>query len=211
MSPNRFTSRYCQSCGKAKKACICQWIQPIDTDVELIILQHPTEVNRPKGTEKILTLSLKNSRCLVGENFTGHDELNRLLADPSYRHLLLYPKEGALSVEEMQLQEGRVSEPEKWRVILLDGTWKKAFKMYQLSENLHSIPAVALPEELTGNYRIRKAPDANSLSTAEAGYYLLSALDKDTDFTPVITAFNRMIEFQIAQLPDGVYQRNYLC
>ena len=204
MSQNRSTSRYCQSCGKAKKACICKWIQPVDTEVELIILQHPTEVNRPKGTEKILTLSLKNCHCFVGEDFSEHRELNQLLADDGYQHLLLYPKEGALPLEEIEpAGDG------KWRVILLDGTWKKAFKIYQLSSNLHAIPAIALPVDLTGNYRIRKAPNANSLSTAEAGFHLLSALDRETDFSPIIKAFDQMIEFQIAQLPEGVYQRNY--
>ncbi|PWI34294.1 DTW domain-containing protein [Vibrio albus] len=210
MSQSHSTSRYCQHCGKAKKACICQWIQPVDTDVELIILQHPTEVNRSKGTEKILTLSLKNSRCLVGENFTQHVELNQLLKDKNYRYLLLYPKEGAQPLERILKEQAFEADHRPWRVILLDGTWKKAFKMYQLSVNLHAIPAVTLPESLQGNYRIRKAPGENHLSTAEAGYYLLSALDKSGDFTPLIDAFERMIDFQIAQLPEGVYQSNYL-
>lgn len=209
MSHRDTTSRYCQSCGKAKKACICRWIQPVDTDVELIILQHPTEVNRPKGTEKILTLSLQNSRCLVGEDFSQHAELNRLLNDISYHHLLLYPKEGALSLEQVLREGPEQADKPKWRVILLDGTWKKAFKMYQLSQNLHAIPAVTLPEHLQGNYRIRKAPGDNHLSTAEAGYHLLTALDKARDFTPLLNAFEQMIDFQIAQLPEGVYQQNY--
>jgi len=177
--------------------------------VELIILQHPTEVNRPKGTEKILTLSLKNSRCLVGEDFSQHAELNRLLSDTSYRHLLLYPKEGALSLDLVLAEDLVQPDKPKWRVILLDGTWKKAFKMYQLSQNLHAIPAVTLPEHLQGNYRIRKAPGDNQLSTAEAGYYLLSALDTVSDFSPLLNAFEQMIDFQIAQLPPGVYQQNY--
>ncbi|MDF5517641.1 DTW domain-containing protein, partial [Vibrio parahaemolyticus] len=36
-------SRYCSRCGKSQKACICQWIVPLASEVELIILQHTSE------------------------------------------------------------------------------------------------------------------------------------------------------------------------
>ncbi|BBM65251.1 hypothetical protein VYA_08010 [Vibrio alfacsensis] len=96
------------------------------------------------------------------------------------------------------------------RLILLDGTWKKAYKMWQLSTNLHGIPTVKLPEDLQGHYTIRKAPSENSLSTVEAGYYALSLLEPNKDFSPLLNAFEKMIEFQIAQMPPGVFEKNYL-
>jgi DTW domain-containing protein YfiP len=98
----------------------------------------------------------------------------------------------------------------KIRLILLDGTWKKAYKMWQLSTNLHAIPTVKLPENLQGHYTIRKAPSENSLSTVEAGYHALSLVEPDKDFEPLLTAFEKMIEFQIAQMPPGVFEKNYL-
>ena len=95
-------------------------------------------------------------------------------------------------------------------MILLDGTWKKAFKMWQVSSNLHALNTVHLPKDLKGNYRIRKAPSENSLSTVEAGYHLLSLLERDGDFSPLLTAFDQMIQFQINQMPAGVFEKNYL-
>lgn len=213
-SQNKAGSRYCPRCAKAKKACICPWIQPIETEIELIILQHPTEVSQAKGTAKILTLSLANSRCLVGEDFSDHQELNRLLAEPGYRTWLVYPRQDAVTVEQINAErEATASEKglpqEKIRLILIDGTWRKAFKIYQLSVNLHSLPALTLDETITGNYRIRKAPSETGLSTVEAGYQVLTGLDSNNDYSPLLTAFNRMIEFYIAQMPAGVYQKNY--
>lgn len=198
-------SRYCSKCGKPNKACICPWIQSLSSNVELIILQHPSEVNKPLGTARILSLSLANSRVLVGEDFSQCEQLNRLLAEPQVQHYVLFPNDSSLSANTLTTGTHK----KKIRVILLDGTWRKAYKMWQLSSNLHALPSLHLPDDLVGNYRIRKAPSENSLSTVEAGYHILSALDSQSDFMPLLTAFERMVEFQISHMPKGIYERNY--
>jgi len=197
-------SRYCSQCGKARKACICESIVALESQVELIILQHPTEEHRPMGTARILSLSLNNSRLLVGEDFREHAELNELLAEPGIAHFVLYPNEVSQSAANLTFQP-----KQKIRVILLDGTWKKAFKMWQVNTQLHHLPCLHLPENLKGNYRIRKAPNDNALSTVEAGYHVLNLLQPDVDFSPLLSAFEAMIDYQIKQMPAGVFQRNY--
>lgn len=156
------------------------------------------------GTARILSLSLNNSVTLVGEDFSDNEQLNALLANEHYQHVILYPSENSVSVESATCPS------KKLRVILLDGTWKKAFKMWQVSSNLHVLSTVHLPKDLKGNYRIRKAPSENSLSTVEAGYHLLSLLESNGDFSPLLTAFDQMIQFQINQMPPGVFEKNYL-
>ena len=201
-------SRYCERCGKARKACICRWIQVIDAKTELWILQHPSEAKRAIGTARILTLSLPKARLWVGEDFSRHDELNALLADPRREVYLIYPGEDAIPVSRL---EAEPQAPDKVRtLILLDGTWKKAYKMWQLSTNLHALPTVNLDNAGQGNYRIRKSPKEQGVSTVEAGYLALSALEGESEkFTPLIEAFNQMIEYQIQQMPEGVFKRNY--
>lgn len=161
------------------------------------------------GTARILTLSLSNSRCFVGEDFSEHEALNALLSEPNVEHWVLFPGEGAQSYEQVRTRLQQAEPKVRLRVILLDGTWKKAYKMWQLSTNLHALPKVALPTDLVGNYRIRKSPSANSLSTVEAGYHILRLLEPRQDFTPLINTFEKMIDFQIAQMPPGVFEKNY--
>lgn len=156
------------------------------------------------GTARILTLSLTNSHHFVGENFSDHAELNALLQQSNVAHFVLYPGESAEEVS-TQLTQNH----DKIRVILLDGTWKKAYKMWQLSSNLQTLPLLRLPTVLKGNYRIRKAPSDNALSTVEAGYHILSLLEPKNDFTPLMVAFDNMIQFQIEQMPQGVFEKNY--
>ncbi|MGI9897495.1 tRNA-uridine aminocarboxypropyltransferase [Vibrio natriegens] len=201
-------SRYCSQCGKSRKACICSWIVPLESEVELIILQHSSEEHRPLGTARILKLSLDNCTCLIGEDFSQDESLNNLLADGDYEHLILYPSEQSVCLSEVE-EEKRINN-KKIRLLLLDGTWKKAYKMWQLSTNLHDLPTVKLPANLQGGYTIRKAPSQNSLSTVEAGFYALSILEPQQNFTPLLNVFEKMIEFQIAQMPPGVFEKNYL-
>lgn len=207
------SSRYCSQCGKALKACICRHITPLESDVELIILQHPSEEHRPMGTARILSLSLNPHHHILGEDFSDNDELNALLADSDYQHYILYPNDNALEVNPDRLianASDSESKSKTLRIILLDGTWKKAFKMWQLSANLRQLPTLSLPTDLKGNYRIRKAPSDNSLSTVEAGFHILTLLQPEKDFTPLLKTFNEMVDFQIRQMPPGVYERNYL-
>ncbi len=201
-------SRYCSQCGKSRKACICQWIVPLANEVELIILQHTSEEHRPLGTARILNLSLNHCTCLIGEDFSDNAALNALLEDDAYQYFILYPSEQSLCLSELATVGATADK--KIRLILLDGTWKKAYKMWHLSTNLHSIPTVKLPEDLQGHYTIRKAPSNNSLSTVEAGFHALRLMETGKDFTPLLTAFEKMIEFQIAQMPPGVFEKNYL-
>ena len=224
-------SRYCLKCGKANLACICQWITSISNETEVVILQHSSESKRPMGTAKILALSLSNCVCFVGEDFSQHTDLNALLADVDVESAVLYPsaesieiddwlqqyslkpnKIGPYSVEKTQtvtqLKPTHLTKSKK-RLILLDGTWKKAYKIWQLSTNLHYLVRVQLPENLEGNYRIRKAPSTQHLSTVEAGYYGLQLIEPFVDFTPLIHTFEQMVDFHISQMPDGVFDKNY--
>lgn len=200
-------SRYCDNCGKANKACICHWIKPIATQTELWILQHPSEVKRAIGTARILSLSLPNSRLWVGEDFSQHEELNAALADSERDIYVVYPGERATALSDVveQAQPSR-----KNVIILLDGTWKKAYKMWQLSTNLHQLPLVHLDNVETGNYRIRKSPKEQGVSTVEAGFLALSVLEPASlNLQPLLDAFENMINFQIQQMPPGVFDKNY--
>ncbi|MEZ8079789.1 tRNA-uridine aminocarboxypropyltransferase [Enterovibrio norvegicus] len=208
---NQKASRYCEQCGKAKRACICNTITTIPCDIPLIILQHPSEVHQPIGTARILSLSLPNSQLFVGEDFSNDAALNALLDEHSdVDYSVLYPSDEAIPLSSKNRSTAASDKGRKTGLILLDGTWRKAYKMYQLSKNLHALPAVKLDEIEQGNYRIRKSPKESGLSTVEAGFYALSTMTGDqTLFHPLMAAFNSMIEFQISQMPPGVYERHY--
>ena len=201
----------CTVCDKALAACICQHIIEIDSDIELIILQHPGEVKNAIGTARILNLSLPQCQIIIGEDFTDNTQLNDILNERTRQWFLLYPSEESIAVEYLAGNESSNRDTNiKRTFILLDGTWRKAFKMYQSSINLQKLPAVRLNAEQESQYTIRQTSIEGGLSTVEAGFLLLSTLDKDKDkYQPLLTAFEYMINFQIAKMPAGLFNKNY--
>ena len=44
----------CPVCLRPQSTCICQWIMPPAHQVEVVLLQHPLEVNNAKGSARLL-------------------------------------------------------------------------------------------------------------------------------------------------------------
>lgn len=192
---------FCSKCNKALSACICASICALDNQHFLHVLQDPSEQNKAIGTARILELSLSHCKTTVGDLFeaANFDLLNTYL---------VFPDEQAESVEYLQ-KNNKIDENTQF--IILDGSWKKAYKLLMSNPFLQALPKVTLNVDNKSAYRIRKSPREDGLSTVEAGYYLLSELEGDTEkFTPLLNVFNQMIEFQIASMPEGVYEKHYL-
>ncbi|NQY86149.1 MAG: DTW domain-containing protein [Colwellia sp.] len=173
----------CQQCQRPTIACICNFICTIDNPTAVLVLQHPSEVKQSKGTVALLSRSLSHCQVIVGENFSQHSELNILLA--SHQTLLLYPSAQAqvLTWTKNELDNTDISHDKKRQqpklLIILDGTWKKAYRMFMLSSNLQALTQVCLPDTLanSGQYLIRKVAKKNALSSLEACCFALALLD----------------------------------
>ena len=204
---------HCAGCLRPHSACICAWVTPVAHEVEVLILQHPLEVDHPKGSARLLHLSLPHSRMVTGEGFADA----ALLAAPfeatgapagTPRHnLLLYPdmpQDQALGVPAPPaLPTGWLSEPARLRLIVLDGTWRKSRKMLYLSPPLQVLPRLSLQEPTASSYRIRKAHRPDQLSTLEATCAALMQLEGNAEkFEPLLTAFEGFVAQQFGYLPS---------
>ena len=152
----------CSACLKALPACICSTIELIDNQHFLHILQDPSEEKKAIGTARILDLSLTRSKISVGEIFSPS-----LFA--LHNCYLLFPDESAISADRLCESENINSNSQ---FILLDGSWKKAYKLLMSNPFLQALPKVVINVSEKSHYRIRKSPREDGLSTVEAGYYL---------------------------------------
>ncbi|PJG58636.1 tRNA-uridine aminocarboxypropyltransferase [Aeromonas cavernicola] len=182
-------SRYCTRCARALKACLCQYIVPLANRAPLYILQHPNEVAHPKGTAALLSASLTQCEVHVAEQCGQDTWLDSRLADPTRRCYLLWPDEQAIPLQQLQTA---VADPASVAFMILDGTWRKAYRMLHSHPVLAQLPRVTLGP-IKGSYAIRKAPFAGALSTLETGYYLLSQWEQDpVRYAPLLTLFKQL-------------------
>ena len=187
---------------------------PWPESVEVLILQHPLEVDQTKGSARLLHLSLANSRVLAGEVFdesvltsgagAGADNLAGLK-----HNILLYPAlpcdaglQGLEAGKSSALAEAHSIAAPNLRLIVIDGTWRKSRKMLCLNPWLQRLPRLALQDMPASSYQIRKAHKADQLSTLEATCAALAQLERDVEkYQPLLLAFEGFVAEQMARRP----------
>jgi len=197
----------CPACLRPQRACICAWVRPTAHTVELLLLQHPLEVDQAKGSARLLHLSLPHSRMLVCEALADAALLTAPWSRPAPQHtVLLYPdtpEDAALGLlPAPALDPAALQDPAQIRLVVLDGTWRKSRKMLYQSPALQQLPRLGLRDVPASRYRIRKAHRPDQLSTLEATCQALAQLEGDAGhFQPLLDAFDGFVAQQLAYRP----------
>lgn len=191
----------CAICLRAKLACVCHLFTKVENTIHVIVLQHQSEVKQSKGTVTLLANSLVNCTVIVGEDFNHNEELHKLLVKFKGNTSLLYPNEGAIVLSNDHIEESTELTLPKC-IILIDGTWKKSYKMYMINTFLHGIEHLTLPEDIECDYRIRKTQKVQALSSLEACTHALMLLETDINETnqyqQLLTNFSLFNDFQLS-------------
>ncbi len=196
----------CHVCQRPEKACICSFTCEVNNDIHVVILQHPSEVKQTKGTVALLANSLLHCQVIVGENFSQDEQLAQVLEN--HQAMLLYPSDDALVLSEQAIVLPKENTTKPPCIIILDGTWKKAYRMFMLSKNLHNLMHICLPESLAsaGKYLIRKVAKKNALSSLEACCYALALLEKELKSRANIATLSQTESANVTEDNAGNYQ-----
>jgi DTW domain-containing protein YfiP len=158
----------------------------------VVVLQHPRERRKAIGTARIAAACLPAAEILVGVEFEHDQRARSLLADPEAPAVLLYPSPDARDLKR---------DPPKGPVtlVVLDGTWKQARTLLRQNPWLQTLPKVAFEPEKPSEYRIRREPREDYVSTLEAMIHALAALE-DGDparFQALMIPFRAMVDVQV--------------
>ncbi|RLV60725.1 DTW domain-containing protein [Parashewanella curva] len=194
------TRPVCPRCQFLVKQCLCDHLSIVHSDIELVVMQHPSEVEHAKNSVRLLPNLLDNVRIVVGETENDFADLKAQLAAKHHPVYLLYPSE-------QSIEAPQVEHSQQGTLVVLDGTWRKALKMLKLNPWLLSFKSLHFSPQAPSRYRIRKAHRADSLSSLEAAALGLKALQPNMDITPILSAFDAMIEQQLAHMPKHVQAR----
>jgi len=124
-------------------------------------------------------LCLENSRLLRGFEFSRNPEFRRIIEDRSRQLMVLYPGPRATLVTPETSASLRASFGERpATVIVIDGTWPQAKKMFRQTPELQELPWIGFETDRRSEYRSRRQPDPLCLSTIEAVHELIDALSR---------------------------------
>lgn len=184
----------CQRCLRPRGRCVCRHLEglsPVQTRTEVVVVQHPRERFHPLGTAPLVHQGLANARLEV-----AWDLCAEVAVSPGTG--LLYPGPDARPLEGLPPEERPPA------LILLDGTWPQARKLYKRNGWLARLPAFRLTPAAPGRYRIRGEPDDHALSTVEAAIQALCLLEPEacSDLEQLMAAFDRMIDQQVQLMEE---------
>ncbi|MEZ0312892.1 MAG: tRNA-uridine aminocarboxypropyltransferase [Myxococcota bacterium] len=193
-SPQR---AYCYRCFKPAVVCVCGG-PAVRNRTQAVIIQHPREVRHALGTERLARLGLE--RCEV--HVAWDLKVTPSMIPPGAA--LLYPSAKARDVSELDASKRPTA------LVAIDGTWSQAKVLYRDNPWLADLPHVKLAQPPPSNYRIRREPKDNYVSTLEALVHALVALEPETNgWDALLSRFARMIDQQIAYTerpPNGSYR-----
>lgn len=181
----------CQGCFRPSVVCLCGSIDPVTTRTRVVILQHPRESDVPINTARLCELQLPRAERHVAVKLDEVPAFRTRLNDPEAPAILLYPGESARNLAESPPQ-GPVT------LVVLDGTWWQAKKLFQQNPELANLPRYALSPSAPSRYRIRREPALHCISTIEAIGEALALLEPNGfDRERLLRPFDAMVEHQI--------------
>jgi DTW domain-containing protein YfiP len=181
----------CPGCSRPSVVCICSTLKRVGTRTRVVILQHPRESDVPINTARLVELQLEQAERHVGIKLDDVPALRARLSDPAAPAILLYPGESAQDLAESP-PAGKVT------LVVLDGTWWQAKKLFQQNPELAALPRYSLSPSAPSRYRIRREPALHCISTIEAIGEALSLLEPGGfDRAALLRPFEAMVDHQL--------------
>ena len=182
----------CGRCRRPTTVCYCAKLPELATRTRVVFLQHPRERDKAIGTARMAQLCLPNSELHVGVNWGDHAALQRTLNDPARPAALLYPRPGARNIL-VDPPTGPIT------LVVVDGTWSQAKTVVRDNPVLQALPHYAFAAPEPSQYRIRKEPSDEFVSTIEAVMYVLGVLEGEpARFRALLEPFRYMVDMQLA-------------
>ncbi|MEZ4365781.1 MAG: tRNA-uridine aminocarboxypropyltransferase [Kofleriaceae bacterium] len=182
----------CARCRRPPALCYSAHLPSLRPATKVVVLQHPRERTVAIGTARMARLCLEGAELHVGVDWDRSEVLAAALADPARPPILLYPGPGARDV---------VREPPIGPVtlVVVDGTWSNAKNLVRDSAVLSALPRYAFVPPRPSEYRIRREPQDDYVSTIEALATVLGALEGDpARFAAMLTPFRAMVDAHLA-------------
>jgi DTW domain-containing protein YfiP len=193
----------CYRCWKPQVTCVCARVPRVENRTGVLVLQHPRERLHPIGTARFAQLGLCNVRVEVAWNAGRHEEHAPAWLPPGTA--LLYPTPHARDLPALAAHE------RPRHLLVLDGTWHTARTLYRDKAWLARLPHVRFTPRTPSNYRLRREPTRDHVSTIEAIVEALRVLEPETQgLTALLSAFDAMIDGQLAHAQQSREPRRSL-
>lgn len=186
---------HCKRCILRQAICICAEIPTVKTRAQVLIVRHATEARLTSNSGRLAHLALPNSMLLshgdwglaISGDHAGQIRSSRVdgAALRGEGAVLLYGSGRAPTATPLVFQPRRL--------IVLDGSYRQARRMYKRFEALRNMPELSLSGPIRTVERLRKAPAAGGMATLEAIAHALDLLEGEEAGAPLHTLYAEFV------------------
>ncbi|WP_404342770.1 tRNA-uridine aminocarboxypropyltransferase [Pseudoalteromonas mariniglutinosa] len=162
----------CERCLLAEHYCICEGVEQAQCDAAVCLLMYHNESFKPSNTGRLIAEIIPENYAFRWDRTEPDMALLALLNDQQYQPMVVFPAEDV--AQGRAVTDVTVTAGKKPLFIFLDGTWREAKKMIRKSPYLDHLPVLSITAEKLSDYRLRIAPHAHQLGTAEVAIMVLA-------------------------------------
>ena len=162
----------CEQCLIAKHYCICEDAEYASCDAAVCLLMYHNESFKPSNTGRLIAEIVPDNYAFRWDRTSPDPALLALLNNDKYQPFVIFPAEDVETdrvVTQVEPVAGKTP-----LFIFLDGTWREAKKMIRKSPYLDNLPVLSITAQKLSDYRLRVAPHAHQLGTAEVAIMVLA-------------------------------------
>ncbi len=180
----------CPNCRINNHFCVCVHLNPFEIKTNISLIVHVSELKLTSNTAQFVEKLLPEQaqifiRGRVNEAFEAEPILAR-----SGRPLFLFPDEDSQEINE----DFKAKYPGPYHLIVPDGNWNQAKKVKKREPKFDKIPTVKLAPGLIAEYKLRKAPRPDWVSTFEAAAYAIGAIEGVDPQVRMMSFFRKWVQ-----------------
>ncbi len=201
----------CPTCYRPVDLCLCADLPRVANRTGIVVLQHVREHLHPFGSARMLVQSLRRSELRVVRGPRPAAATAGRFPQVSLHHAMAVPPRTGLLYPHPDARLLGALEPDELpdHLVLLDGTWAHAKRIYDDNPWLHDLPHYAIAPRRPSRYLVRREPRPECVSTLEAAVEALQRLEPELAGTEALLAlFARMNLEQVARREAATTRRS---
>lgn len=164
----------CPECLLALDKCVCGLIEPVQSDIAVLMLMYHAEYYKPSNTGQLICDAIADNFAFRWHRTELEAELAAVLEDPTWYPIIIFPHDNLTAERKIDAipQQNQLA-GRRPLLIFLDGTWRQAKKMFIKSPYLDKFPVLQVSGIDKGEYQLRESYHEHHLSTVEVAQVIL--------------------------------------
>jgi len=189
LSSKRKIKARCPICGASRILCLCDMVPRIELRTRICLLIHHRELSRNSNTGLLALRALVNSEMRIrGE---GRESLDlKDILTPEYRTYMFFPTSDAAELDETLVAQERTP----IQLIVPDGTWRQASKIYLRYTELRALPRVKIGAANGSIFQLRTQSRPEGMATLQAIAHALGVIEGSLVRAELMKLYHAKIE-----------------